>query len=240
MQRLGIAGMAERFHVNSDLGPGPVDIDGPEAHHLAAVMRLRAGSQIVLFNGDGREYPAVVEQVGKKSVQLRVLGVETPARERPGRLEVASALPKGDRSQFLIEKLTELGVTHFVPLQTAYSVVNPREGRLDRLHRCVIEASKQCGRNVLMTIEPLVEWRTYVARADLPVRRLLAHPGGELLIPVSAKEDVAVAVGPEGGFRADEVELAIAAGWRTVGLGPRILRMETAALALAAWFAISQ
>ncbi len=217
-----------------------MDLDGPEAHHLAVVLRLRPGDHVCLFNGDGREYPALVEAAAKRSVQLRVLGVESPARERPGRLEVASALPKGDRAQFLLEKLTELGVTHFVPLQTAYSVVNPREDRLERLHRHVIEASKQCGRNVLMTLEPLTEWSVYVDRADLPARKLLAHPGGSSLERGTPGDDVALAIGPEGGFRDDEVERAKAAGWGVVSLGPRVLRIETAALALASWFSLGQ
>jgi 16S rRNA (uracil1498-N3)-methyltransferase len=230
--------MAERFHVNCDLGPGPVDLSGPEAHHVAVVLRLRPGSQVVLFNGDGREYPAEIETVSKKIVQLRVLAVEAPQRERPARLEVAAALPKGDRAHWLLEKLTELGVTHFVPLRTAYSVVNPREERMDKLQRYIIEASKQCGRNVLMTFEPLVDWQSYALRADLPACRLIAHPGGAALQPVSPSDPVAVAVGPEGGFRGDEVEQACAAGWRIAGLGPRILRVETAAVALAAWFAL--
>ncbi len=230
--------MAERFHVNCDLGVGPVDLHGPEAHHLATVMRVRHGERVILFNGDGREYPALVEEVAKRSVHLRVVGVESPQRERPGRLEVAAPLPKGDRASVLIEKLTELGVSTFVPLITAHTVVQPREAKLDRLQRHVVEASKQCGRNVLMNVQPLIDWKVYAVRADLPERRFIAQPGGEPLASADQPEEVAVAVGPEGGFRADEVELATRAGWRAVSLGPRILRIETAAIALAAWFTL--
>src|SRR5205814_2052683 len=139
-----------------------------------------------------------------------------------------------------LEKLTELGVTHFVPLQTVYSVVNPREERLDKLHRHIIEASKQCGRNELMVLEPLVEWGDYLARKELPARKLIAHPGKQSVQPGSPNEAVALAVGPEGGFRDDEVEMGRAAGWEVVSLGPRLLRVETAALALAAWFSLGQ
>src|SRR5256885_10592445 len=113
--------MAERFYVSSPLAPGAVELDGPEAHHLAVVCRLRPGDAVCLFNGDGREYPAVVERVERRSVDLRVTSVEAPPRELPFRLEVAAAMPKGDRAQFLIEKLTELGATAFVPLKTARS-----------------------------------------------------------------------------------------------------------------------
>ncbi len=225
--------MADRFYVNCPLSPGPVELDGPEAHHLATVCRLRRGDRVCLFNGDGREYPAEVTAATRRSVALEVLGVESPARELGFRLEVAAPLPKGDRAQFLVEKLTELGATHFVPLVTARSVVEPREAKLEKLERYVVEASKQCGRNVLMQVEPPAEWDEYCRRPDLPALRVLAHPGGTRVeVPVE-RVGVAAAVGPEGGFTDEEVEAARAAGWQVVGLGPRVLRVETAALLLA-------
>jgi 16S rRNA (uracil1498-N3)-methyltransferase len=223
--------MADRFYTNYPLAPGPVQIDGPEAHHLAAVCRLRPGDAVCLFNGDGHEYPAEVREVGKRSVVLVVQAVEAPNRELPFSLEIAAPLPKGDRAQFLIEKLTELGVTAFTPLQTARSVVHPRETKLDKLERYVIEASKQCGRNVLMKIGPLTTWANFVRREGLPERRIVAHPGEPAnLSGRDTSADVVAAVGPEGGFTDDEVTLARAAGWAVTGLGPRILRMETAAM----------
>src|SRR4051794_16823079 len=100
--------MSERFHVNCALAAGPVTLRGPEAHHLAAVCRLRPGDAVTLFNGDGREYPGRVAGVSKKDVTVEVTGVESPARERPFVLWVAAPLPRGDRAQFLVEKLTEL------------------------------------------------------------------------------------------------------------------------------------
>src|SRR5262249_47049962 len=133
------------------------------------------------------------------------------------------------------EKLTELGVTAFWPLSTQRSVVQPREARLEKLSRTVIEASKQCGRNVLMQVGPLTGWPDYCRRPDLPGRKLLAHLGGVgCALPSPTAEDTALAVGPEGGFTDAEVALAADAGWQVVSLGPRTLRVETAALALAA------
>ncbi len=160
--------MADRFYVNCLLGAGAVIVDGPEAHHLAHVCRVRPGDLICLFNGDGREYPACVKTVSRREVAVEVLAVETPQREIGHRLEVAAPVPKGDRAQFLLEKLTELGATAFIPLQTARSVVHPRQAKLDKLQRYVIEASKQCGRNVLLRVEPLTEWSQFVHRNDLP------------------------------------------------------------------------
>jgi len=227
--------MSERYYVNCPLQPGPAEVEGPEAHHLAAVCRVRAGDAVCLFNGDGREYSAEVVAVGKRSVSLRVLTVETPNRELGFRVEVAAPLPKGDRAQFLLEKLTELGVTHFVPLRTQRSIVHPRETKLEKLERYVIEASKQCGRNVLLQVRPLMDWQDYCRSNDLPKLKMLAHPSGSEST-VSHAMPVAIAVGPEGGFTEEELEFGRSAGWRVVGLGSRILRIETAALVLVALF----
>ncbi len=229
--------MAERFHVDAVLGPGEVLLDGPEAHHLAAVCRLRPGDAVVLFNDDGREYPATITHVGKKQIVLHVERCDQPARELPHRLIAAAPLPKGDRGQVLIEKLTELGVTDYIPLQTQRSIVEPRAGKLDRLHRHVIEASKQCGRNRLLRIQPLVPWNL-LADSQFPGRRILAHPGGTPLSPERLLEPAGpllLAVGPEGGLTDDEVGRARSSGWEVVSLGPRILRVETALLALVVW-----
>lgn len=225
-----LQGMSERFYVPGPLGPGPVELEGPEAHHLAAVCRVRQGDQVILFNGDGCEYPAQVTEVGRRRVSVEVLGVDRIGRELGFPLIVAAPLPKGDRGQFLIEKLTELGVTCFVPLSTERSIVHPREAKLEKLERHVIEASKQCGRNVLMKIEPLVKWETFCRRADLPSCKIVAHPQGDAEVSFAGAGSVALAVGPEGGFTDDEV--ARAAGWRPLSLGPRILRIETAAFML--------
>src|SRR5262245_15475642 len=101
--------MADRFHVNCDLAPGPIGLRGPEAHHMTVVCRVRPGDEVCLFNGDGHEYPGRVVEVSKRDVTVEVLRVESPARELPFVLHVAAPLPKGDRAQFLVEKLTELG-----------------------------------------------------------------------------------------------------------------------------------
>jgi len=230
--------MADRYFVDTALSLGPVELAGPEAHHLAAVCRVRPGDAVCLFNGDGREYPARVVEAGRRRVALEVTAVESPAREVGHRLEAAAPLPKGDRAQFLLEKLTELGATAFTPLQTARSVVHPRDTKLDKLQRHVIEASKQCGRNVLLEVRPLTDWKTFCESPALPAARLIAHPSAEFGTRSAERGDVVFAVGPEGGYTEEEVEQAVAAGWRTVSLGPRILRVETAALALAALLAL--
>ena len=227
--------MAIRFYTNCVLKPGFLSLTGPEAHHLAVVCRFRPGDEVCLFNGDGHEYPARIETVAKKAVELTILDSQSPMRELPFSLHVAMPLPKGDRAQFLIEKLTEMGVTTYTPLVTRYSVVQPREAKLEKLQRYVIEASKQCGRNVLMQVSSIMNWEDFV-RTCSATKKWLAHLQPSAPMPMkSESESTAIVIGPEGGFTEEEVTLAVANGWQCVNMGPRIMRMETAALVLAAW-----
>jgi 16S rRNA (uracil1498-N3)-methyltransferase len=228
--------MAERFFTPDSLAPGEFVLTGADAHHLSTVRRFGPGDRVVLFNGDGNEYPAEVVGVAKKTVALNILATLPVDRELPFPLVVASALPKGDRADFLVEKLTELGVTRFVPLVTARSVVLPKLSVVEKYQRAVIEASKQCGRNRLMAVGAPQRWEVFVSRDDLPTTRLLLHtaPGAERL---SRHAEAVIAVGPEGGFAPEEVEAALAAGWKSVSLGARVLRVETAAVAAAATIA---
>lgn len=228
--------MSDRFFYDGPLGPGDVDLEGPEAHHITGVRRFTMGETMTLFNGDGREYAATITAVGKKRVSLHITGVEAPDRELGFKLHIASALPKGDRGDFLIEKLTELGATHFTPLITERTVVKPRDDKSDKLRRAVIEASKQCGRNVLMQVHPTVSWKDWCPQQR--GRRLLAHVAQNAESYAPIRQDVTAAIGPEGGFTDSEVELAVKSGWQVVSLGPRTLRVETAAVAIAAWIGL--
>ncbi len=215
-----------------------MDLAGPEAHHLAVVCRLGPGDAICLFNGDGKEYHARVLEVHRRCVSVDIFDAAEPRRELSFPLVAGVPLPKGDRAQFLIEKLTELGVTSFVPLASQRGVIHPRDTRLDKLRRHVIEASKQCGRNCLMVIEPLEPWEVFCRRGNAGECRVFGHPGGEAIQNIQRRRPagipVTLAVGPEGGFTEEEVLQAHAAGWLSVDLGTRILRVETAALVLAA------
>jgi 16S rRNA (uracil1498-N3)-methyltransferase len=231
--------MADRFYTSEELGPGEHVLSGAEAHHLLAVRRFAPGDRVTLFNGDGNEYPAEVVAAGKKAVTLNVRSVEPADRELPFPLVVASALPKGDRADFLVEKLTELGVTRFVPLLTERSVVRPKDTAVEKFARAVIEASKQCGRNRLMAVDPPRNWAAFLGLPDLPPRRFVLHTGDGLTPLTGGTGGVVVAVGPEGGFSPAEVEAALGAGWRAASLGPRVLRVETAAVAAAALLGVA-
>jgi len=234
--------MSERFFSAVPIAGQRVMLDGAEAHHLLHVMRAAVGQRVTLFDDSGAEFTAVVEALGRAQVELQVVERREMDRELPFSLAVGVALPKGDRQKWLVEKLTELGVATLVPLATERGVAQPTAGAIERLGRAVIEAAKQCGRNRLMRIAEPQAWGEWISpdqiAADrrLPERRLLAHPGGtpsseiELSTPMATR----IAIGPEGGLTEAEVAAAIAAGWHAVDLGPRILRVETAAVALVA------
>ena len=234
--------MSDRFFTTQPLAPGEVALDKAEAHHLSTVRRFAVGEHVTLFNGDGREYPAEILAIAKKSVVLLVTEPRNVDRELPYPLVIASAVPKGDRADFLLEKLTELGVTTWIPLHCERSVVLPRDAKLEKFERAVIEASKQCGRNRLMKVEAprtLLELSEPLA---WPGRRVLLHPGesgaSSRLRPTG--EAVLVAIGPEGGFSPAEVQSAVERGWASCQLGQRVLRIETAAITAAAILAQDQ
>jgi 16S rRNA (uracil1498-N3)-methyltransferase len=203
-------------------------------------MRAKAGAEVTVFDGTGAEFSARVERVGRSEIELAILQRREINRESDVLVTLGAALPKGDRARWLVEKATELGVTRLVPLLTSRGNQRETPAALEKLRRTVIEASKQCGRNRLMEISEPVELAKFLAEEPQSHVRLFAHltsdpkkvPG-----PFSEKrcqDPFSVAVGPEGGFTEQEASLAWEHGWTTVDLGPRILRIETAALAIAA------
>jgi 16S rRNA (uracil1498-N3)-methyltransferase len=247
--------MSERFFLATPPQGGSAVLDGDEARHLARVLRARVGDVVTLFDGRGRAWQARVTRIARDTVELeavepnavepnaveptavaRFAGEPAPPRAGP-RLTLAVALPKGERQKWMVEKLTELGVARLVPLETARGVAEATASAAARLERQVIEACKQCGRDTLMEVaagRPLDR-----VLADLPAgaRGVIAHPHAPPLeaaaVHAGATEVIAL-VGPEGGFTADELAAADRAGAVRVSLGPHILRVETAAIALAA------
>lgn len=231
--------MADRYFVEAPIVGDRARLIGDEAHHLLHVMRAKVGQPTTLFDGSGAEFRARVERLGRNEVELSIVEWAIVDRELPLELTLAVALPKGDRQRWLVEKAVELGVARLVPLETARGVAQGGDKAVVRLRRAVIEASKQCGRNRLLEIAAGQSWAEF-ASADRPpgCLRVLADPSGQANLSEALRLDPAVrclqaAVGPEGGWTEDELSVARDRGWQVVGLGPRILRVETAALAIA-------
>jgi 16S rRNA (uracil1498-N3)-methyltransferase len=231
--------MSNRFYSSHPIVGPQATLDGPEAHHLLHVMRLAAGADVTLFDGSGFEFRAKVTHTRRSEVELDILDRAEVDRELPFDLTLGVALPKGDRQRWLVEKVVELGVTRIVPLRTERGVAQPTMAALERLRRTVIEASKQCGRNRLAEITEPSNWCDFVSPDDENSIRFVAHPEGQPLRDtierwVRADSRIVVGIGPEGGFTSTEVSTAAGCGWHTVEIGPRILRVETAAVMTAA------
>ena len=233
--------MDHRFYLPAPLGVETVELSGPEAHHLIHVLRMRAGQQVQLFDGQGAEATAEIVQLKKHSAELQVLRVCSTPPETQFPVVLGTAVPKGDRFRWLVEKATELGVERLIPLRTEHSVVDPGRGKLEKMQQTVIAACKQSGRSRLMQIDPVTAWDDLIA-AEFPGRNtFVAHADGtpinEVFSPAaSTNEPVLLCVGPEGGFTGDEVRRAVDAGAQLVNLGLRTLRIETAAVAFASFF----
>jgi 16S rRNA (uracil1498-N3)-methyltransferase len=236
----GGASMSERFFISAPPHGGHATLAGDEARHLVRVLRATVGDRVRVFDGSGAEWPARVAAVGRDEVALDCDPPLPPQAEAgPGRLTLGVALPKGERQKWLVEKLTELGVARLVPLDTDRGVAEATPAARERLGRGVIEACKQCGRNRLMEIGAPRTVAAAIAAMPGGSRVVIADPGGAPLDPVglaAGATNVLALVGPEGGFTAAELAAAEAAGAVRASLGPHVLRIETAAIALAARF----
>jgi 16S rRNA (uracil1498-N3)-methyltransferase len=229
--------MSERFFASPIGDSESVDLTGEEAHHLARVRRIRHGEKVCLFDGSGTECMATVRVIQRDRVTLTIDSRSVVSRELPFQLTLACSPAKGERFRWLVEKATELGVTDFVPLLTHRSSEQARSARADKMDRWVIEGSKQCGRNVLMRVRDPVGWEEFINAHSEVGLRFVADPSGAALgsiHPHAIAQDTVLAVGPEGGFTAEELAAAQARGWKTIRLGKRTLRVETAAIALVA------
>jgi 16S rRNA (uracil1498-N3)-methyltransferase len=229
--------MTERFFVDPPVSgeTETVWLEAAESRHLAKVMRAKLGDEVTLFDGGGCEFAARIVEIDRNRVELRIVSRKAIDRELPIPITLGVALPKGDRQRWLVEKCVELGVGRLVPLKTTRSVAQPSDQALLRLSRFVVEASKQCGRNRLMLIGPATDFGQFVRFAEPRGGRWIADPSGQ---PIATGHwtggELCVAIGPEGGFTADELGLAHDHQWQCLNLGPRILRVETAAAAVTA------
>ena len=227
--------MARRVHV-SCLSAGEIDLPAAQARHVRDVLRLRTGDEIELFDDAGFTARGVLVVCAPH----RVTAVADPPQRAPtgGRaVTIASAIPRSSRADWMIEKLSELGVARFVPLVTARGVVIP-EGRqkLLRWSRLAAESARQSRRSGVMQIEQVTPLAEAIALAAAPASRFFLDPGAGAKARSSVPVDGAVFffIGPEGGWTADEAALFDKAALAPLRLTDTILRIETAAIAVAA------
>lgn len=225
-----------RLFIDHTLGQGQrVDLSPEQAHYLGNVMRLPVGAPVALFNGRDGEWRATLDEVGRKRAVAVADALSAP-QVNPPDLWLLFAPIKKARTDFIVEKATEMGAARILPVQTDFT--NSERVRVDRLQAHAIEAAEQCGGTFVPSVEEPAKLSALLA--DWPADRALwwADEGAAgMALADPAPAPAAILIGPEGGFSpAERARLAALPFTRRVSLGPRILRADTAAVAaLALW-----
>ena len=227
-----------RLYVATPLSAGvAVGLDAAQANYLGNVMRMKEGSEVLLFDGVSGEWLARVVEAGKRRMILGVVEATRPQEAVPD-LWLAFAPVKKGRVDWLVEKAVALGVARLQPVITQRTIVDKLN--LERMRAHIVEAAEQCGRTALASIDAPVKLDAWLKARD-PDRTLYFadETGGEPAATTYVPGPAVVLVGPDGGFTPDEAAaIRATANARAISLGPRILRAETAALAaVAAWMA---
>jgi 16S rRNA (uracil1498-N3)-methyltransferase len=230
---------APRLFAPVDLSLGAeIRLPDRAARHLA-VLRLRRGDAITLFNGSGAEFTAELVRVSVREALARVLSRHDFERESPLLISLAQCISAGDRMDTALQKATELGVARFVPIASERSVVrlsgDRAEKRVAHWRNVVVAACEQCGRNRIPEVARITEISDFLGAANGKGLRLHLAPDAERTLKhLAPPGEVTLLVGPEGGLTPQERQLAERAGFIPVRFGPRVLRTETAPLAAVA------
>jgi 16S rRNA (uracil1498-N3)-methyltransferase len=218
---------------------GEISLQSREARYILAVLRLGPGDEVMVFDGEGREYRTALTEDYEGGIYLSIQEELNPERESPLRITLGQGLLKGEKMKFVIQKATELGVDRIIPIVSSRSiplVEGERETlRIERWRRIAQEAAKQCGRTVVPEIAPIHELDDVLSQ-DEGTRVLLWEgeptPLRDVIEEIDPKGEITLIIGPEGGFSETEVLKAQDQGFLVAGLGQRILRAETASLSV--------
>lgn len=227
-----------RFYCPHRLGPGQMlDLPPDAAHHAAKVLRMEAGHEVTLFNGEGGEYAATITHIGKNGVTVKTGTFREREVESLLNVTLAQAISSGDRMDYTLQKAVELGIAHIQPLFSERCVVKlageRAEKRVRHWQQVVISACEQCGRNRVPEVAPIQPLTHWLGTLPPHAQHLMLAPDAQhnlSELPAPAMP-VTLLIGPEGGLSPSEIRAAESRGFTPVRLGPRVLRTETAALA---------
>ena len=226
-----------RIYCDVRLGPGAqFSLPDDAANHVGRALRLRAGDSLVVFDGRGGEYDAVILRIDRGRVDVKTGAFRDADREATVEVGLVQGLPEADKMDWILQKSVELGVARIQPIVCERSVVRLSGDRAARREahwqRVVVAACEQCGRNRVPELRPTLAFRDWAAQPSQAERWLLAPGAGE---PLAARArpagPVELLVGPEGGLSERELDIAATVGFAALSLGPRVLRAETAPLA---------
>ena len=233
-----------RIHVTETLtADDDLTLTDAPAHYLSRVLRMQPGQSLVLFNGDGQDYPARITETTKSRVRVRVAQGAPVDTESPLPVTLAQVISRGDRMDYVIQKSVEMGVTRIQPLTSERCEVKLQgqreEKRLRHWQQVAVSAAEQCGRAIVPDVQPLMSLQQWLSQTEhSKLCLVLHHRSSTALDTLPAPESLTLLVGPEGGLNDDEIETAEAAGFISTTLGPRVMRTETApvsALAVCQW-----
>ena len=232
---------APRFFISPDQVLGPeIAISGEDVRHIANVLRMKPGEELLLCDGQGTEYAVTITSVGRTEVSTCVLSIAKRPLSSP-RVTLAQGLPKSDKMDLIVQKATELGVASIIPVVTERTIVKLKdeEKRIGRWQKICREAAMQSNRPDIPSVGPVLSFIDFLRISHPESGSLLLLPWEEATLPLKSvlrqKQEacrIVVLIGPEGGFSRKEAELAQAGGFHLVSLGQNILRTETAAIAL--------
>lgn len=222
-------------------------IQGSDVKHIKNVLRMQVGEELSVSNGvDGREYRCHIAAMEEDAIRCELRFIKEEGTELPSRIYLLQGLPKSDKMELIIQKAVELGAYQIVPVAAHRSVVKLDEkkaaAKVSRWQAIAESAAKQSRRGVIPQVQHVMSWEQALAHVkDLPVKLIpyeLAEDMGrtrEILENLQPGQDIAVFIGPEGGFEEREVASAMAAGVTPITLGRRILRTETAGMTVLSW-----
>lgn len=232
-----------RFFVDkSQIGDGYVSIIGDDVKHISRVLRLREGDEIIVCDKCGMDYTCALTEVSPDKVLAKIICEKESQTEPEIEVTLYQGLPKSDKMDYIVQKCVELGISKIVPVITKRVVALPRdtEKKISRWQKISYEAAKQSGRGVVPEISDAISFDkalSEISKEDaLGIMPYECERDGKLssVLKSSKKKKICILIGPEGGFDESEVVKAQEAGVKTVTLGPRILRTETAPLAVLA------
>jgi len=233
-----------RFYVPKESVEGPrIVIRGKEAHHILDVMRLKVMDKVVTFDGTGKEYSGIIREADARSLIVEITDTRVLRSDKRAFITLIQAIPKKDKMDYIVEKGTELGVDAIMPVISERTIVDwdekKRASAVERWKRIALEASKQCGRadipeiSAIKSFNDLISMKTTFDLALIAALSEGARPLKDTLAGFTAGK-AAVAIGPEGDFVPAEIEGARNAGFKLINLGTRVLKSDTAGLAVLA------
>lgn len=213
-------------------------LSGDDARHISRSLRMQPGEGLILCDSIGTDYQCEIEHISEGEVTVRILEFCKTAAEPSVSVTVYQGLPKADKMESIVQKSVETGAVRIVPVMTSRSVSKPdgkaAEKKTERWQRIAVEAAKQSGRGILPQVSGLTDYRSAVKEAAQNGEMILFYEGGGQSIRElvhTGTENLAIFIGPEGGFEQSEVDFAVENGAKLGTLGARILRTETAPIA---------